>query len=158
MKKKIWPETQVLLAIPLLIFCGLLGMAIYSGWQEFYRVYIPNDGQSAEAVSRILKVHPEAKLKTPAVIAGSLGNWIAFEKNSDGTETSYRLDGIELIEVKESNNFLQLVKFNDKTYYLLISGNSPKDITFQSAEFIEWLLEKAGLPKATARTSVPLTQ
>ncbi len=158
MKKKVWPETQVLLAIPVVLFIGLFALTIREMNIDLKRTIKPSQSQNAEAVSRILKLYPKAKFKQPAVVFGKKGNWIAFETDQQLVKSETPLNTIEAKVIESSNNFLHYVTFNSKAYYLLISQSREKDVAYQTGQFVRWLLEEAKLPKATARNSLPLTQ
>lgn len=149
MKKKVWPETQVLLAIPVVLFVGLFALTIREMNIDLKRTVKPSQSQNAEAVSRILKVYPSAKFKQPAVVFGKKGNWIAFETDPPKVKSESPVNTIVVTEVDGADNFLHYVTFNSKAYYVLTSQNSGKDVVYQTGQFVRWLLEEAGLPKAT---------
>lgn len=149
MKKKIWPETQVLLAIPVLVFLGIIAMLCYRFFTDFIRSEKPSPPVSHESAKRILSLYPEAKFKQPALVRGKRADWIVFLAETSKEQGKNPEDSIEVTPVQGTDDFLHLAKFNDKTYYLLLSGNSPKDVAFQCGDFVKWLLEEAKLPKAT---------
>lgn len=158
MKRKVWPETQVLLAIPVLIFLGIIAMLFYQFFIYFIRSEKPNHYQSQEAAKRILALYPEAKFELPALVRGKQSDWIVLEAKLSKEKSKTPENTIEVIPVDGTDDFLHLVSFNSKNYYLIVSGNSPKDLALQGGEFIKWLLEEAGLPKATASGQTSVTK
>jgi hypothetical protein len=152
MKKKIWPETQVLLAIPVLVFLGIMAMFFYQIYADFIRSEKPGSAASSEAAKQILSLHPEAKFNQPALIRGKRADWIVFEAAVLKGENKTPKNTIEITEVAGSKNFLHHVTFNSKAYYLLTSQNSKKDVVYQTGDFVKWLLEEAGLPEAPDKT------
>lgn len=154
-KKKVWPETQVLLAIPVVLFVGLFALTIREMSIDLKRTVKPSQSQNAEALRQVLKLYPEAKFKQLAVVYGNKGGWIAFETDHPNPKDQSPKYTIEIKTIEGTDNFLHLVTFNAKAHYVLVSKNSEKDAVYQTGQFVRWLLEEAGLPKATNRVPMP---
>lgn len=148
MKKKVWPETQVLLAIPVLVFLGIMAMLFYRIFTDFIRSEKPNLSQSQEAAKRILALYPEAKFKLPALLRGRQSDWIALKAEPPNQKNHAPENSIEVTPIEATDDFLHRVSFNSKSFYLLVSGNSPKDLAYHCGDFVKWLLEEAAPPEA----------